>query len=312
MRVTDDRVLPAAQRAQGPYRAEFLSGIDACLRMPPAQRPQSVADLRSMLVPNALAKETRIVPQPARLIAATRIAATGGGRRRWAIAAAAAVLLLGGSYAGHLFTRWSEESRQQLAAAPKDETDRQARAKAEAQRKADADARDRAEADRKKAEDQERKKQQEVDAKRKAEEEEKNRQAETSRKKAEEERAAQAKAEEEGWSNVKDSSSIPELEAFLNRFPESANAAAARRRIETLKQNEARPKDEVPAQVGDSVTERLRKQILAVKQSKDGTIDTRNYHCFKLNGKVTSSTRFFAISGGNRGGETKGYLEEWA
>ena len=198
IRVTDDRVVAASQAAIGTYRREFLSAIDACLKVQPSMRPRSVADLRPLLVPNAIAKETKIVSQPAGLIAATRIAAARR-NRRWAIAAAAAVLLIAASYAGHLYSRWDAEERQRVAAALKDEMDRQVRAKAETQRK--AEARERAETDRKKAEEEEKRKQEEADAKRKADEDAKRRKIEaeqkdredTARKRADEERIAKRK-----------------------------------------------------------------------------------------------------------------------
>jgi hypothetical protein len=49
LRMTDDRVLPAAETAVGTYRPGFLSAIDTCLRIRPAERPQSVAQLRPLL-----------------------------------------------------------------------------------------------------------------------------------------------------------------------------------------------------------------------------------------------------------------------
>ena len=41
---------PAAQAAKGRYRADFLAAIDACLKVRQAERPQSVAQLRPMLL----------------------------------------------------------------------------------------------------------------------------------------------------------------------------------------------------------------------------------------------------------------------
>jgi len=50
LRVSDDRLKPAAIGAVGSYRPSFLSAIDACLKVPPSERPQSVAQARLMLL----------------------------------------------------------------------------------------------------------------------------------------------------------------------------------------------------------------------------------------------------------------------
>lgn len=43
-----DTLAPAAQAAKGTYRADFLAGIDACLRMKPADRPQTAQQVREI------------------------------------------------------------------------------------------------------------------------------------------------------------------------------------------------------------------------------------------------------------------------
>src|SRR5262249_37821823 len=49
LRVDEDRMAPATLAAKPGYRAAFLSGIDACLKIKQADRPQSVAQLRALL-----------------------------------------------------------------------------------------------------------------------------------------------------------------------------------------------------------------------------------------------------------------------
>ena len=50
LRVDQDHMRPATQAANGRYRPEFLSAIDACLKVRHSERPRSVAQLRPMLL----------------------------------------------------------------------------------------------------------------------------------------------------------------------------------------------------------------------------------------------------------------------
>jgi serine/threonine protein kinase len=50
LRAIDDHMPPAARSAVGDYRPGFLRAIDACLRVIPSARPQSVAQLRRMML----------------------------------------------------------------------------------------------------------------------------------------------------------------------------------------------------------------------------------------------------------------------
>jgi serine/threonine protein kinase len=50
LRAIDDHMPPAARSAAGDYRPGFLRAIDACLRVIPSARPQSVAQLRRMML----------------------------------------------------------------------------------------------------------------------------------------------------------------------------------------------------------------------------------------------------------------------
>jgi formylglycine-generating enzyme required for sulfatase activity len=104
LRMTDDRVLPAAVAAIGDYRPGFLNAIDACLKVRPDERPQSVAQVRPML----LGQETRRTPDTLRIVETHKIeqeqSKPAGVRRRW-ITAAAVLALLAGSYGGFEYAR---------------------------------------------------------------------------------------------------------------------------------------------------------------------------------------------------------------
>ncbi len=50
LRMTDDRMLPAAEVGKGAFRPGFLAAIDACLAVTAAKRPQSVGELKPMLL----------------------------------------------------------------------------------------------------------------------------------------------------------------------------------------------------------------------------------------------------------------------
>ena len=50
LRAIDDRMVPAVKAGAGRYRAGFLAAVDACLKVRLAERPQSVAQLRPMLL----------------------------------------------------------------------------------------------------------------------------------------------------------------------------------------------------------------------------------------------------------------------
>jgi hypothetical protein len=93
LRVDVDRMPPAAQVAKGRYRPDFLEGIDACLKVKQAERPQSVAQLKPMLLGPQAAGNARPVA-----------------RRRFA-AAAAILLAVGVAYGGLQYTRWAPAER---------------------------------------------------------------------------------------------------------------------------------------------------------------------------------------------------------
>jgi Protein kinase domain len=93
LRVGDDRMPSAVKAANGDYRPRFLAAIDACLEVRPSARPQSVPQLRAMLLGQSLYQKLGI-RRP--IISAALRPAT---LRRLATAAAA-LILLGAGYGG--------------------------------------------------------------------------------------------------------------------------------------------------------------------------------------------------------------------
>ena len=163
LRVDQDHMRPATQAANGRYRPEFLSAIDACLKVRHSERPRSVAQLRPMLLDAA--PPVKREPEPAKARqpmsgpTSTRKVSTlrpppAARPRRWPAVAAALLALLGGAYGGIEYMRWqpagsgastAEAKRQaadteasRLAAA--DAARRQEEATAAAQRQAALDA----------------------------------------------------------------------------------------------------------------------------------------------------------------------------
>jgi serine/threonine protein kinase len=132
LRLTDDRMRPAAEVGKDLYRPGFLAALDACLAVVQSKRPQSVAELRPLLLgqgPQA-ASGTRRIERVLRPILANGLAAPRAGR--WLGIAAAALVLLGGLYGGLEYAH-----RQSQGAF---DADAKRAADAEARRKADADA----------------------------------------------------------------------------------------------------------------------------------------------------------------------------
>ena len=149
LRAIDDRMVPAVKAGAGRYRAGFLAAVDACLKVRLAERPQSVAQLRPMLLgadpqPNwatrqATAARTALIDAAQSVPVASTVGHVG---QRWPIVAAIVAVLLG-AVGGITYSRWHSgedpgrteaESRQATERA----ADEQARLEAEAKRKADA------------------------------------------------------------------------------------------------------------------------------------------------------------------------------
>ncbi len=113
LRFDQDRMAPVALGSKGPYRSSFLAAIDACLKVRQSQRPQSVAELRPMLLGPKPQPKVRLAqprgehPKTHKLAAAgQKIAAAGRGSRTWSLAAIVLVLLAG-AYGGFEYRRWN-------------------------------------------------------------------------------------------------------------------------------------------------------------------------------------------------------------
>jgi hypothetical protein len=109
LRVDQDRMPPAAAAATGTYRPEFLAGIDACLRVRSSQRPQSVSQLRTLLLAPVAAGTATVpsVPPTRRLAHAARSLGSG----RWPVVAAGLLALLAAAYGGFEYARWQAAGR---------------------------------------------------------------------------------------------------------------------------------------------------------------------------------------------------------
>jgi TPR repeat protein/serine/threonine protein kinase len=151
LRVDEDRLIPAAVAAKAGYRPQFLRGIDACLKIKHADRPQSVAQLRSIL----FEPERRGPPTPTpgeRRVRSSVVLGRSGpkqGRasttsRNWPLLAAAVLMIGGGAYGGYEFTRWrseSDQTRAQAIAYPGAPGQKATATERQAKEKSDADLR---------------------------------------------------------------------------------------------------------------------------------------------------------------------------
>ena len=119
LRFDVDSMPPATRAAKGAYRPAFLEAIDACLKVRPSERPQSVAELRARLLGPQVQGKGRLVDAGRQ---AEEVVPGRTGTSRWGIAAAIVLVLLGGGYGGYEFRQWNaakqEEARReaQLAA----------------------------------------------------------------------------------------------------------------------------------------------------------------------------------------------------
>jgi serine/threonine protein kinase len=115
LRVDEDHMPAAAQAARGHFRPEFLSAIDACLKVRHSERPRSVAQLRPMLLAQRsqakresepLAKTRKPTSRPPHERKVSALAARPQPGRRWPAIAAGLLALLGGAYGGIEYMRW--------------------------------------------------------------------------------------------------------------------------------------------------------------------------------------------------------------
>ncbi|MBO0742402.1 MAG: SEL1-like repeat protein, partial [Hyphomicrobiaceae bacterium] len=125
LRVDEDRMAPAALAAKPGYRPQFLRGIDACLKIKHADRPQSVAQLRSILFeperpsPRVTAVGRRGASRAVVLERRTHAQELARGTpRNWPLLGAAVLMMVGGAFGGYEFTRhwWSDQTQAQAKA----------------------------------------------------------------------------------------------------------------------------------------------------------------------------------------------------
>jgi serine/threonine protein kinase len=104
LRMADDRTRSAIEVSKGDYRKSFLNAIDACLRPRHMDRPQSVAQLRPLLLRPDLPSTSPL----SRTSTATRIIDRPRQRHsriNWWVAAAGAVAVIASAYGGFEYAR---------------------------------------------------------------------------------------------------------------------------------------------------------------------------------------------------------------
>ena len=200
-RSLDDTLQPAVEAGHGAYETALLTGIDAALARRVADRPQTIAEWRTIF-------ETGIAPQAATVVmpreekAKEEVAqALASRRRRW-IAAAAAMILIVGAGGGYLALRPAAlqgPTSAEIAAAQKAEVDAAAQRAADGKQRADLESRAKA-AEEAQAKAEEARKQAEarqatLEQQQKDREEAQRKAEEETRRKAQQE--AKAKADEE-------------------------------------------------------------------------------------------------------------------
>jgi serine/threonine protein kinase len=103
LRVDRDIMVPAAQ-AKGAFRLGFLAAIDACLKIRRSERPQSVAQLRPLMLEPK--HQSQLSTPPRTLAQQSTKKTNGAGTRPWlTVTSSLAVILIIGAYAGYQFQR---------------------------------------------------------------------------------------------------------------------------------------------------------------------------------------------------------------
>ncbi|QQS12285.1 MAG: protein kinase [Rhodospirillales bacterium] len=215
-RMMDDDLVPAAEAGKGRYAPSLLAAIDAGLRLRPAERPQTIADLRRVLsgggggaaaMPGAATREMEPVAQTRRIdepaarrrpraalvaagIAALALAAGGG----WYATRPAPAPVAETVSVEETLRRAEEEQRRQAAIVARLREEEAARKAAEEQRLRIENARRQAEEDERRRIAEEARQRIEAEVARKAAEEKAAVEAEV-RRKAEEEAKVRAEAE---------------------------------------------------------------------------------------------------------------------
>jgi tRNA A-37 threonylcarbamoyl transferase component Bud32 len=177
LRISDDRLIPAARAARGAYRSGFLRAIDMSLRVKPAERPQSVAQLRPLL----LGSESRPGEEAAAVRQMTEhiLRPASFQARRW-IGVAVAFTVVGGVLAGYEYA-WRGSSGQDVATQKEDA--RLAAERRAADEKAWQEMTKRVEEEARKASEAEQRKREAEEAARKREQAQREAQSEEERKK---------------------------------------------------------------------------------------------------------------------------------
>ena len=203
LRLDDDQMVAAALVGRGRYRSGFLGAIDACLKVRPSGRPQSVVALRQLLsekrghsfdrVIRTLRPDGKPATPPSNLQqpARTWTLSNAWQRSSFIIAALGAILL--GAYGGYWFTQRepNEVARQREIAALRGK-------EAEAKRQAELKRQGEIEAQKRQKEAQEKrpaelKRQGEIEVQKRQKEAEERRLAELKRQTIQQERALVAK-----------------------------------------------------------------------------------------------------------------------
>src|SRR4029079_10112018 len=108
LRGIDERLLRTDHAAKSSYRAGFMAAIDSCLMVNPADRPQSIAQLRQLLLaaapPSTMQAETT-------MLAASPLAKLPDrpSRPAWWLLAAGFIAIVGGVYGGVQYSKCREE-----------------------------------------------------------------------------------------------------------------------------------------------------------------------------------------------------------
>ena len=108
LRFDRDRMVSATTNPMGRFRPSFLSAIDACLRVKQSERPQSVAELRPLLlgpISRVKLRAFQSAAAPPERPMTQAIASAGRNPRNWMLAAVVLVAMAG-AYAGFEYTRW--------------------------------------------------------------------------------------------------------------------------------------------------------------------------------------------------------------
>ena len=250
LRVDVDHMLPAVQSAKGAYRPNFLSAIDSCLKVRSAERPQSVAQLRSKLLGETPKPSGGLeISLPTRKMPAERRFAS-----RWLTFAASLLIVLGGAYGGYEYTIWqpgAQDAEAQKLAALIELRRKQAADAAQQQVEMEAEQR-------RKEADEAARRQAELNAERQRKEAEEARQqaeleAERQRKEAAE--AAERKAEIVEEQRRKEAERIAAEEATRK-----AAAETARRQAELEVERRRKEAEEVARRQAEIEAERQRQE----------------------------------------------------